>query len=145
VPLVKAVQELSKQNEDLNLKVSQFENLKMENQELKSRLEKLEAVVFSKQLQPQSVELTIVPRLEQNIPNPFTNSTTIHYTLPEKSLSAKIIITNKNGKMLKEVRVSGSGKGSINVNAAMFSSGTYQYSLIIDGKMVDTKQMILIR
>ncbi len=79
--------------------------------------------------------------LEQNLPNPFTNSTTIHYTLPEKFSSARIIITDKSGKSLKELNVSGSGKGSINVNAAMLSSGAYQYSLYIDGRLIDTKQM----
>jgi flagellar hook assembly protein FlgD len=71
------------------------------------------------------------------------STTTIYYTLPEKSSSAKIIITDKNGKTLKELNVSGNGKGSIDVDAATFSSGIYQYSLIVDGKLMDTKQMIL--
>ncbi len=131
VPLVKAVQELSQQNEDL----------KKENQELKTRLDKLEAAVF--QSSSANIILRTSARLEQNIPNPFNHTTIINYTLPQISRSAKIIITDKNGKMLKEVRVSGSGKGSINVNVATLSSGSYQYSLYIDGRLIDTKQMIL--
>ena len=48
--------------------------------------------------------------LQQNIPNPFTNSSTINYTLPQKFASAQIVITDKNGKTLKTVNVSDSGK-----------------------------------
>ncbi len=120
VPLVKAVQELSQENNDL-----------------KKRIEKLEAMMNRRQ---SSLNVSSAA-LEQNLPNPFTNSTTIHYTLPEKFSSARIIITDKSGKSLKELNVSGSGKGSINVNAAMLSSGAYQYSLYIDGRLIDTKQM----
>ena len=48
--------------------------------------------------------------LQQNIPNPFTNTTKIGYTLPQKFNSAQIVITDKNGKTLKTVNVSDSGK-----------------------------------
>src|SRR6266536_2387041 len=142
VPLVKAVQELSKQNDELNLKMSQFENLKMENQELRSRLHYIE-----QKLGITSESKTLIPKLtnislEQNIPNPFNHTTIINYTLPQIYQSAKIIITDKNGKMLKELSVSG-GKGSLNIDASTFSSGAYQYSLIIDGKLIDTKQMMV--
>ncbi len=130
VPLVKAVQELSKMNDEKDASIN----------ELKTRIEKLEAMMNAQQ----SKSYVSSAALGQNIPNPFTNSTTIHYTLPESrniGTSAKIIITDKNGKALKEVRLSGSGKGSINVNAATLSSGTYQYSLYIDGRLIDIKQM----
>ncbi len=52
--------------------------------------------------------------LAQNVPNPFTNTTTISYTLPQKFTTAQIIITDKNGKQLKQLNISGSGKGAVN-------------------------------
>ena len=137
VPLVKAVQELSKMSEGL---LAENDEKDATINELKTRIEKLEAIMNAQQ----SKSYVSSAALGQNIPNPFTNSTTIHYTLPESrniGTSAKIIITDKNGKALKEVRLSGSGKGSINVDAATLSSGTYQYSLYIDGRLIDTKQM----
>src|SRR6266496_4139010 len=137
VPLVKAVQELSKMSEGL---LAENDEKDATINELKTRIEKLEAIMNAQQ----SKSYVSSAALGQNIPNPFTNSTTIHYTLPESrniGTSAKIIITDKNGKALKEVRLSGSGKGSINVNAATLSSGTYQYSLYIDGRLIDIKQM----
>ena len=80
--------------------------------------------------------------LEQNVPNPFTNATTINYVLPQKFTTAQILIVDKNGKSLKQVNLSGAGKGSVNVDASMLSSGAYSYSLIIDGKIIATKQMV---
>ncbi len=65
--------------------------------------------------------------------------------MPEQYTAAKIIITDKNGKSIKEVNVSGSGKGSLQVDASALSSGTYQYSLYVEGRMIDSKQMILAR
>jgi uncharacterized delta-60 repeat protein len=81
--------------------------------------------------------------LEQNIPNPFNNATTINYTLPQKYSSAKIIITDQSGKILKQVNISGNGKGSLKIDASTLMSGAYSYSLYVDGNFVGSKQMIL--
>ena len=131
MPLVKAVQELSK-----------------ENNELKSRLEKLEAktnVKQSDQMSAQSAKIATISSasLEQNKPNPFNRATTISYTLPQQFSTAKIIITDKSGNTLKSINVSGTGKGSLNVDATTLSSGTYQYSLYVDGRLINSKQMVL--
>jgi uncharacterized Zn ribbon protein len=42
----------------------------------------------------------------QNNLSPFSNSTTINYSLPVKFSSAKIIITDKNGNALKRITLS---------------------------------------
>jgi hypothetical protein len=83
--------------------------------------------------------------LSQNIPNPFNNTTTIKYNVPQTSSTKKIIITDKIGKILKEVDLPGSGKGSLKIDASTLSSGAYQYSLYIDGRLADTKQMELLK
>jgi len=50
---------------------------------------------------------------------------------------------DKSGKVIKEVSVSAAGKGSLRIDASSLPSGTYQYSLLVDGKLIDTKQMVL--
>lgn len=156
VPLVKAVQELSKQNDSLNLKIKEFENLKIENNELKTRLTLIEQKLGIASLKEFSTAVTLTGAgLEQNIPNPFSNTTTIRYTLPEKFATAQIVITDMNGKTLKQVNLSnssptggswkGAGKGFVNIDASTLSAGTYNYSLVVDGKLVATKQMVLTR
>ncbi len=131
VPLVKAVQELSKMNDVKDAKIS----------DLETRLAKLEAMMNVKQSTTNLSSASIA----QNIPNPFSNTTTISYSLPSNFSSAQMLITDNSGKVLKQVNVSGGGKGSMQVNASAFSSGAYQYSLFVDGKLVDTKQMELLR
>lgn len=126
VPLVKAVQELSKENEDL----------KNQNAALENRLEKLEALITN-QSAVSSQQLTVISSalLEQNAPNPFSHTTSISYVLPAKFHNAQMVIKDINGKIIKQVKVSGAGKGVVQVDASTLSSGTYTYSLIIDGKI----------
>jgi hypothetical protein len=81
--------------------------------------------------------------LLQNVPNPYKNGTTIQYNLPAKVSSAQIIVTDNGGKILKQVNVSGAGRGSVNINASSLAAGTYNYSLWVDGRLIDTKQMVL--
>jgi hypothetical protein len=83
-----------------------------------------------------------VATLSQNSPNPFSNSTTISYSIPQQFSSAKIIVTDKNGITLKQINFS-ANKDSENVNASVFINGAYQYSLIIDGKLIASKQFIV--
>lgn len=128
VPLVKAVQELSSKNDDLQKQIDDLKAMIVSNQ---SSAGKQQSVILSS------------ASLEQNIPNPFANTTIINYTLPQKFTIAQIVITDNTGKTLKSVNVSGSGKGSLNVDAAILASGAYNYSLVVDGKLIGSKQMIL--
>jgi trimeric autotransporter adhesin len=81
--------------------------------------------------------------LLQNVPNPYNHTTSIAYNLPEQFSSAQIIITDVSGKVLKTITVSGKGKGVLNLDASSLASGAYNYSLLIDGKLIDTKKMVL--
>jgi hypothetical protein len=146
VPLVKAVQELSSQNSELK---SQNADLEKKYEEQQKQIDELKAIVFAgsqSAVSMQHVTINEKPEtasLSQNIPNPFNRATTINYTLPQQFSSARIIITDKAGKVLKDVNVSRSGKGSLKVDASTLSSGAYQYSLYLDSRLIDTKQMIL--
>jgi hypothetical protein len=130
VPLVKAVQELSKAKNDLKNKLNQFEAM-------------LSQCCALRAAQSSSSQSTIPASLQQNIPNPFNHTTTINYTLPRKFSSAQIMITDKSGKVLKQLRVEGAGKGMVQVDASTLASGAYNYSLYVDGKLVASKQMVL--
>lgn len=135
VPLVKAVQELSEENEILRKEVS----------ELKALVEKALAGKTT-DIGTKSVSLSqTVPSvlLEQNVPNPFTQNTTIRYKLPQKFYSAKITITDMNGRSVKQIPLATSDNGAVNIEAGSLVAGTYLYSLIVDDNLIDTKKMIL--
>ncbi len=72
--------------------------------------------------------------LVQNVPNPFSNTTIISYSIPQKYAAAQIRITDNNGKQLKQFNLACSNNGTLKIDASSFASGTYYYSLVIDGK-----------
>jgi hypothetical protein len=81
--------------------------------------------------------------LYQNIPNPFSKETQIGCFIPDVSNSATLYVYNMNGIQLQQYNVNGKGKQSITINGNSFEPGMFLYALVIDGKEVDTKRMIL--
>lgn len=80
--------------------------------------------------------------LNQNVPNPFAEQTTITYYLPDNVKRAQIQFFEQSGKIIKTVDLIEKGKGKLNVFANDLSNGIYTYSLIIDGNTIETKKMI---
>ncbi len=83
------------------------------------------------------------PKLEQNIPNPFLQTSYIKFYIPSSTNSAMLIITDVSGSVVKEFTNLQIGYGTVEIDYSNLGSGTYQYTLVIDGNKVDTKQMIL--
>jgi len=90
--------------------------------------------------------------LYQNFPNPFNPKTTISYNLDKRSF-VEIKIYNILGKeivtLVNQSQNSGFYKIEFNskeeLTVAELNSGIYFYSLILDGNLVDTKKMILLK
>jgi hypothetical protein len=80
--------------------------------------------------------------LDQNVPNPFAETTVINYNLPSDFTKAQIIFTTNEGRIIKTIDITVKGKGSLNVFANDLTSGMYSYSLVVDGRTIDTKKMI---
>jgi hypothetical protein len=80
--------------------------------------------------------------LDQNNPNPFKESTTIKYYIPEYINFAQILFTDATGRIIKTIDINEPGNGQLNVMAEKLSSGIYNYSIVVDGKIVDSKKMI---
>jgi hypothetical protein len=83
------------------------------------------------------------PVLDQNIPNPFNAATTIGYYLPSDINEACIYVYDMNGVQQKKFPISERGKGNLIIQGATLQAGMYLYALISDGKVIDTKRMIL--
>jgi hypothetical protein len=138
-PLVKAVQQLSKQNDSLK---EINASLQSQMNEMKAAIQKLadkEGVDIST---PVNASLSSAA-LSQNIPNPYNHTTSIAYNLPAQFSSAQIVVTDITGKTLKTINVSGQGKGVLHLDASTLASGSYNYSLYVDEKLIGTKKMIL--
>lgn len=81
--------------------------------------------------------------LFQNCPNPTNSSTTIESYVDANAKEACIVICNLNGLQLKEYSINQCGKNIITINAKEFEPGIYLYSLLVDGRLIDTKRMVI--
>lgn len=76
-------------------------------------------------------------------PNPTmgTNMITVNYQLPQETKTANLIIHDAQGNLLKSYKI-GNAMNSILFDASEFSSGTYTYSIVVDGRIIDSKKMV---
>ena len=131
VPLVKAVQELS-----------------AENSELKKQIDQLNEVVFKNNTTDGAIGLRTQssdsePLLGQNIPNPFDNSTIIPFRIPKDCNNASIVIAESvTGRIVTAIPITCS-ETHVAVEAGNLASGSYTYSLYVNGRVIDTKSMVL--
>ncbi|MEO8149543.1 MAG: tail fiber domain-containing protein [Bacteroidia bacterium] len=116
-----------------------IDELKNQNNELIARLNKLEVV----QGISNSTQITNAS-LGQNDPNPFNQITTIHFSLPGDIQNAQLKIYSSSGSEMRATTLS-KGSTSITINANALSPGIYVYVLIVDGKTIDSRQMIITR
>ena len=80
--------------------------------------------------------------LEQNVPNPFAEQTSINYSLPDNTVKAQMLFYNAQGKLIQSTELTQKGKGILNVFASDLSSGIYTYTLVVDGIIIETKKMV---
>jgi len=121
-----------------------IDNLQQQNEKQQEQIDRLEQIITKLTSSSQSSVNGSAAYLEQNAPNPFNQNTLIKYFLPQ-NIDAAINITDINGKIIKTIVVTGKGSGQLILDAQQLAAGTYQYSLIVNGKVIDTKKMVLTR
>jgi hypothetical protein len=132
VPLVKAVQELSEQNDRLQAQINELQ----EKDALRSGIT-AESLTELQELTNSGAYL------QQNSPNPFSQTTQIKCYLPPSVKTASLNIYNLQGKQLKQIAIKQRGENEIEISGSEFPAGIYLYALIADGQKIDIKQMIL--
>ena len=114
--------------------------------ELKSLVEKL---LTQNAVSPKSssyvLPLTQNALLAQNQPNPFHENTLVDYFVPANVRNAPIQVTSLDGKVLGKVTITETGKGQVTIQSRSYPVGTYFYSLVLDGQVMETKRMVLTR
>jgi hypothetical protein len=84
--------------------------------------------------------------LGQNIPNPFEGTTTIPYYIPAGVGRAELVVRDLGGRELRRVELPERGAhGQVTLEMRLLGSGTYEYALVLDGRVVAVKQMTLVR
>jgi hypothetical protein len=117
------------------------ENLEKTVSELTERISNLERM-FSAQQNTSGIrsaatalETNDVATLEQNVPNPFSQSTVIKFSIPKKSFSAILKIISVDGTSMLTNVITQKGTGQIEVSGRDLPSGKYLCLLIVDGEI----------
>jgi hypothetical protein len=98
---------------------------------------------------PTSIENEDSPNafvLEQNYPNPFNPSTSISFEIPQSS-NVRVLVYNSQGQMIAVPadRSYSAGRHSVSFEASSVASGVLVYALEVDGVVVQTRKMLLLR
>jgi hypothetical protein len=146
VPLVKAVQELSHTIDSMAVHSRSTDSLLnvLQNCCTQGSLQKTYPNNSNDQdnsINIQNIELTNNAVLYQNSPNPFGSGTTIKYFVPDNA-NSQITFYDEFGNQIKIYKIEGNGMGQLNIDSSNLSTGMYSYSLIVNGKVIDTKKMV---
>ena len=125
---IKALQEQQKKITDLEDRLSKLEA-------------KLASIIADKTASTDNAASTVKDAtLEQNQPNPFNQSTTIRYRLPQGA-KGQINVYDAGGVLVKTVAANESGQTQI--NGADLKAGLYTYTLMVNGQLAASKKFIL--
>jgi hypothetical protein len=150
--LVNAVKEQQGQMEQLKKeKDAQMEQLNTRLQDntiqigsLQAQIEQLKQLLSS-QLPAPSAEIDAAARLWQNEPNPTDGTTLIRYRIPRQASQAQIKLYSLKGEELKSFLIAQRGEGQLSLDTTTLPEGIYLYRLIVDGKPIDAKKLLLNR
>lgn len=157
IPLIQSVQEMNEilektikgQQDVLKEMEVTITNQQRINESLQKQIDELKNMMqitaSSTAQSTNATGLTSKAALQQNQPNPFYNSTTIKYFIPTNISTAVLQISTQQGAIIKTIIISQKGNGQVVIEAGSLSAGTYNYSLLIDGKLADAKRMVIVK
>ncbi len=92
-------------------------------------------------------ELTIntnYATLLDNYPNPFSSSTIIPYYMLEENVRGELTITDVTGRQLQKYNLE-KGFNTIEFKTHDLKNGIYYYTMMVDGKTISTKKIVIIK
>lgn len=87
-------------------------------------------------------DIKVKSYLHQNYPNPTKGESSIRYELPEGVTNAAIHIFDLQGREVK-VFNNLTRNGEVQISSADLQKGLYNYSLTVEGQLIETKKMLV--
>lgn len=132
--------DINQQYEDLKTK---YEALQQDLSDMSARLDALQNCCADKGTYSDVSTNNTGSALYQNTPNPFSSETTVEYYVNNMKSNAYIVLYDLNGRELNRYEIAETGKGYVTINSDKMVAGMYLYSLVIDGREIDSKKMVL--
>ena len=133
--LVKAVQELSKENDSLKNVMQQIQTT-------------LQAIARNNSLSTNNTEHVAAKTpgifIDQNQPNPSGNFTVIKYALPKTVKQARLIILTPDGNVITKQNIISTAM-QVNVDISRLAAGVYSYFIMADNNTSEIKKMLIER
>ena len=140
--VIKAVQE--QQGETVE-RAGEHRAISATSEGLDARLARLEKLVNEGSAAGvESSDIAGAARLDQNDPNPTGEMTSISYFIPNSAAKAELVISEiGSGKVTERIALTGRGSGEISVRVKEYRNGTYIYSMVVDGRTVASRKMVV--
>lgn len=132
VPLIKAVQE---QQHIIEKQVEKIKHMEQQIEDLKKT--SLSTGISQINIDPAGISM------EQNEPNPFSHETLVKYNIPQTVNNAYMAVYDLSGKQITTFPITEKGSSSITITSEKLAAGIYIYSIVADGKIVDSKRMVV--
>ena len=138
--LISGIQEQQKQLENQTKTNDSLKTmLKLQQQQINELVNNTSGITGINQMNNQMNGFS----MEQNIPNPFSRETVVNYTLPQQTGSAYMAVYDLSGKQIASFPLNQKGASAITISSEKLAAGVYIYSIIADGKLMDSKRMIV--
>ena len=100
--------------------------------------------IENKDLRISSSGTVMVPRLLNNVPNPYTHKTRINYLVPDNYDKAWLLVQDAFGKTVRIMEVP-QGSTAMDFDCSTCSAGIYYYSLYVDNVRIGVQKMVVVR
>jgi len=130
---------------DIATLTQQLQQTQQELTDLKNQFNELYNAVTANNVTVNAPAQTNMSSLIGNFPNPAANNTIIKYTLASTVTSASILIYNNTGTLVQSYNLAAvRGQNQVQVDTQELANSTYTYTLVINGQVTDSKQMVVV-
>lgn len=113
-------------------------------EDIRTQMYKMQDTLHQLVLRRDSLATATNSHLDQNIPNPFDEGTSIGYYISTDATMATLYIFNMSGILIDAINIIQFGTGSIDFDGSLLPEGMYVYTLVVDGNIADSKRMMIV-